>query len=290
MDRGIVITPNYSIMPNGGLQVRGGVDATDLRQYMLFWDKIDYPTNNIIHYAGGPDIEFLKDIGMASSTEVRFERVLPHENGTIFLNAQMATYEKNSKNEDEEWSIAQPNSSLTIPEGYSVNQGSLIFELYNAIQIPTPEVPLEDIKRFKDAREPELLSLRDSMDNIVDGIMVSGDIPKRKTKALSKLHRDLNDFNRVMKETGFQRVKRSLKTVATDPWFGVSGAAGVLHNAFVEDHLPDNYKPYAQLLNVAALGACAARFAYREMRVGRDIPQEFKQFAYLNSIKREFNV
>ncbi|WP_206539882.1 hypothetical protein [Rheinheimera mesophila] len=112
--------------------------------------------------------------------------------------------------------------------------------------------------------------------------MSSQDIPKRKNKALNKLHRDLNDFNRVMKETKFQRVKRSLTSVATDPWFGVAGAG-----ALVKDYLPENYQPYVQGLNVAALGACALKFAYQELSVGKSIPDEFRHFAYLSAIRNE---
>ncbi|MGF1873292.1 DUF6236 family protein [Photobacterium indicum] len=194
----------------------------------------------------------------------------------------MAAYEENNKIENEEWSIAQPTNHLIVPEEYAKKQGYLEFELYNAIQVPTGDVPLPEVVEFKNKRLPELLALRDAMDTIVDHVVTSQDIPKRKNKAISKLHRDLNDFNRVIKETGFQRVKRSLTAVATDPWFGVSNGV-MLGNSY----LPENYQPYMQTLNVAALGACAVKFAYRELNVGRSIPAEYKHFAYLSSIQKE---
>lgn len=283
MNRGIIITPDYSIRNNGhGLQVNGAVDPTNLRNYLLFWDKIDYPTNNMIHFGGGNDIDFLIQEGVAKSTEIRFRELRGDQNGFIFLATQMAAYEENNKNADEEWSIAQPTETLLVPEKYAKRQGCLEFELYNAIQIPTSDVPLPEVFEFKKRRNDELLALRDSMDSIVDSVINSQDIPKRKSKAISKLHRNLNDFNRVMKETTFQRVKRSLTAVATDPWFGVANA-GVL----AKDYLPENYQPYVQTLNVAALGACAVKFAYKELKVGRTVPNEFKHFAYLSSINRE---
>ena len=130
----------------------------------------------------------------------------------------MVAYDENNKNENEEWSIAQPTSSLIVPNQYAKKQGCLEFELYNAIQIPTEDVPLPEVIEFKKRRLSELLALRDSMDAIVDQVISSQYMPKRKTKAINKLHRDLNDFNRVMRETGFQRVKRSLTAIATDPW------------------------------------------------------------------------
>ncbi|WP_137169466.1 DUF6236 family protein [Marinomonas sp. FW-1] len=282
MKRGIIITPNYKVLDSGGLQLAGGVEAVNLRKYLLFWDEIDYPVNNMIHIDGGPDIEFLIQEGIATSTEVRFQRMEAHENGLLFLASQMVAFEQNNKAEDKEWSIAQPTQRLIVPQEYSKKQGCLEFELYNAVQIPTADVPLPEVVEFKMRRNAELLALRDSMDSIVDQIMSSQDIPKRKNKALNKLHRDLNDFNRVMKETKFQRVKRSLTSVATDPWFGVAGAG-----ALVKDYLPENYQPYVQGLNVAALGACALKFAYQELSVGKSIPDEFRHFAYLSAMRNE---
>lgn len=282
MERGIIITPNYKVLDGGGLQLAGGVEAVNLRKYLLFWDKIDYPVNNMIHVDGGSDINFLIQEGFATSTEIRFQRMEAHENGLLFLASQMAAFEQNNRAEDKEWSIAQPTERLIVPNEYSKRQGCLEFELYEAVQIPTADVPLQDVVEFKTRRNAELLALRDSMDSIVDQIMSSQDIPKRKNKALNKLHRDLNNFNRVMKETKFQRVKRSLTSVATDPWFGVAGAG-----ALVKDYLPENYQPYVQGLNVAALGTCALKFAYQELSVGKSIPDEFRHFAYLSAIRNE---
>ncbi|MCX4035476.1 DUF6236 family protein [Aeromonas caviae] len=283
MERGIVITPDYAILNNGhGLELKGPVEPINLRNYLLFWDKIDYPTNNMIHYGGGDDIDFLIQEGVAKSTSIRFRELRGDQNGFVFLATQMAAYEENNKNPEQEWSIAQPTQQLLIPQQYAKTQGCLEFELYNAIQIPTGDVPLPDVYEFKTRRKDELLALRDSMDTIVDSVLGSQDIPKRKNKALSKLHRDLNDFNRVMKETKFERVKRSLTAVATDPWFGVANAL-VLAN----DYLPKNYQPYVQTLNVAALGACAIKFAYKELSVGKAVPDNFSHFAYLSSIQRE---
>ena len=283
MQRGIIITPNYKVTDHGrGIEINGVVDPINLRKYCLLWDKIDYPVNNMIRVGGGDDIDFLMQEGTATSTEIRFREMRGDQNGIIMLATQMAAYEQACKNKNEEWSIAQPSSQLLIPDNYAKQQGCLEFELYDAIQIPTGNVSLQDVIDFKKKRKPELLALRDSMDSIVDGIVASQNIPKRKDKAISKLHRDLNDFNRVMKETKFERVKRSIKTIVTDPYYGATGVV-----VFGGGFLPENYQPYIQGLNVAGLGACALKFAYKECFVGRDVPLEFKHFAYLSSAHRE---
>ncbi|WP_345742619.1 DUF6236 family protein [Aeromonas veronii] len=136
-------------------------------------------------------------------------RLRGDQNGLLFLATQMAAYEENNKNAEQEWSIAQPTDHLLIPQQYAKTQGCLEFELYNAIQVPTGDVPLPEVYEFKKRRNDELLALRDSMDLVVDSVLTAQDIPKRKIKVLNKLHRDLNDFNRVMKETKFERVGNS---------------------------------------------------------------------------------
>tara|TARA_R110001592_G_scaffold44000_1_gene142067 strand:- start:690 stop:1547 length:858 start_codon:yes stop_codon:yes gene_type:complete len=284
MERGIIITPDYKVLEEGrGIQFNSGVNPENLRKYLLFWDRIDYPVNNLIHIDGGPDLSFLIQEGVAKSTMVKFAGMTAEENGLLPLATQLAAFDTNTKSSEEEWSIAQPSQRLTIPKSRSKMQGCLEFELYEAIQIPTREVPIEDIIRFKDKRLPELIALRESMDSIVDQIMAHQDIPKRKTKALNKLHRDLNDFNRVMKESGFQRVKRSLTAIGTDPWFSVSGALGTANSLA----LPPQFQPYIQPLNVATLGACAVKFVYRELNVGKGVPNDFRHFAYLSHMQKE---
>ncbi|MGF1873291.1 hypothetical protein [Photobacterium indicum] len=76
MERGIIITQNYSILNNGhGLQMNGSVEPTNLRNYLLFWDKIDYPTNNMIHVGVGQDVDFLIQEGIAKLSQLKLNFV-----------------------------------------------------------------------------------------------------------------------------------------------------------------------------------------------------------------------
>lgn len=68
--RGIVVSAPVKI--NGGdLQmVANGVSPQELRYALLFWDKIDFPSNSIIHIASSSDFEFLIDEGIAQRTMI----------------------------------------------------------------------------------------------------------------------------------------------------------------------------------------------------------------------------
>lgn len=54
------------------LSIKGGIDPFRLRQYLLYWDKIDYPTNNILRVELTPDEKYLEEIGVLQRTHVNF--------------------------------------------------------------------------------------------------------------------------------------------------------------------------------------------------------------------------
>lgn len=44
MSRGIVITPRFTF-DGHALSIGGGFDPVSLRQYLLYWDKLDWPVH-----------------------------------------------------------------------------------------------------------------------------------------------------------------------------------------------------------------------------------------------------
>ena len=70
-ERGIVVSTPFDF-DGEDLQLKGGFDAADLRQWVLYWDKIDWPTNNLIHLSsGGPEIDFLEQEGVLVRSDIR---------------------------------------------------------------------------------------------------------------------------------------------------------------------------------------------------------------------------
>jgi hypothetical protein len=71
-ERGIVITPRFDFSGQR-ISTTGGLEAEDLRRYLLYWDKIDYPHNKMISTGAGPNEQFLIEAGVLSRTEVRLD-------------------------------------------------------------------------------------------------------------------------------------------------------------------------------------------------------------------------
>ena len=50
------------------LSINGGIDPFRLRQYLMYWDKIDYPLNNIICVESTPEEKYLEEVGVLQRT------------------------------------------------------------------------------------------------------------------------------------------------------------------------------------------------------------------------------
>jgi len=68
-ERGIIIIPEFTIEGNI-LKIRREFSRISLRHYLLYWDKLDWPENNIVPMKDeGPDIKFLKSVGILERTK-----------------------------------------------------------------------------------------------------------------------------------------------------------------------------------------------------------------------------
>jgi hypothetical protein len=105
--RGIVIAPPFNVLPTGGISCGGDPSSADLRKYLLYFDKIDYPDNNFISIGAGHELQCLIDAGVATRTRVQFQGPLSSGNGEFFLLAQQAVFEKYQKENPGNWSLAQ---------------------------------------------------------------------------------------------------------------------------------------------------------------------------------------
>ena len=62
--RGLIISNPMQIdIVNHSLSGKGGLDPSELRFSLLYWDKLVYPSNNLISFGGGDNEEFLISVG-----------------------------------------------------------------------------------------------------------------------------------------------------------------------------------------------------------------------------------
>lgn len=279
--RGIVITPQFNF-DGETLQLKGGFDPVSLRQYLLYWDKIDWPDNNIISIGESDDdgMIFLKSAGILERTIVRFDSFSGNI-GHAMLDMQVSALEARNKDEPGAWSLAQQSTHLASTATGTSEMRSIEVELYSALPIPSPDIPFEDILEFKQRRSDELLNFRSTMDEIYQQVAASADIPRAKLQAVDKVHYALQDLNDAFGESFAQRLLGSLKVELNIP--NVAMLAGVGAASATTFGIP--------LAMGAAAGAIAAsvKFDLSHIRKGRSIPDSLRDYAYLHHVSQELS-
>ena len=206
--RGIIISP-VKIIGQNSLQVSGEINPITLRQYLLYWDKIDLPINNIIGFGDSPEIKFLKNEGVMQQTNIKI--LEGGEVADLHLKAQLQALEINNQKDKGRWTLGQENIDLVLPKNNFIKSDGIEIDLYRSLPIPTTETSLEDILKFKDKRKDELLEFRYLMDTFYLEIIKSGDSESAMIASVDRIQKKISDIDRVMNESMFSRIKGNLK-------------------------------------------------------------------------------
>jgi hypothetical protein len=276
--RGIVITPKFNF-DGRALSFVGGFDPISLRQYLLYWDKLDWPDNNAISIGeGGPDMDFLESAGVLERTRVDFSSFSGNI-GYAMLGMQVVALQIRNERQPGCWSLAQDSQTLVAsPEG-TVESRSIEVALYSAVPVPTQDVSYDDILEFKRRRDDELKSFRSVMDDLYQQVIAAADIPRAKLQAITRLEKAVQELNNVFGESFSNRFLSSLKVELNIPNIAAFAAGGAVAASTFGI-------PLAIGASVGAIAA-AVRFDLSYIRKGARIPEQLKDYAYLHHIERE---
>ncbi|MFD2616156.1 DUF6236 family protein [Terrilactibacillus laevilacticus] len=276
--RGIVISP-VEITGKNSMVIKG-LNPIKLRQYLLYWDKIDFPKNNLIGFGESPDIEFLKQVGVLKQTNVQV--LLSGEMTELYLKGQIIALNKNNEAEKGCWSLGQTNTHLVLPKNDTVKKRNIEINLHQALPIPSDKVSLDDILYFKERRKDELLSFRGMMDELYLEVADSSDQDRAEIKNIEKLQRSLMDLHKVMDESFSHRLLGGLKVEIDVPNLfdaAIKTAKGAGAGAVF--HFPVEY---------GAILGLASSFIKVSSEVSlrpKAIPDNLRDFAYLYYAEKE---
>lgn len=245
-----------------------------LKQYLLYWDKIDYPFNGMFEVSPSPDMQVLIDEGIMSRTDLRgrfASLTLPRD----LVPLQLAALEELSNKEPGVWSLAQRGTALILPHDLPCTTRCAEIELYNALPTPGDEISFQDVLEFKARRQSELRALRAAMDGLYLEIENNADIPRAKIAAIGRLERSLNDLHQVVNESWPRKMLASLKVEIRLPNIALGYFGGETFGA-----------PLGIPLVGGALGAAASVVKF-DLNLGPALAATSKDFAYLHSIDRE---
>lgn len=284
-ERGIILGPDAEIdvrsneiylrtsEPNPGL----------LRHALLYWDKIDFPQNNIIHVGSG-DIEFLKQAGAAQTTQIRMTG--GGDMAALYVAAQFAAFHHLNDKSPNMWTLGQHARDFNGISSEITRAQLAEIEINGVLPTPPNDTPLAEILEFKDKRRDEFRTLRIAIDEIYDEVIKSAQLPRAESAAIHRLQSVIADIRACVDPTWLDRVKSSIKFDFSLPSAITSGAGGLYVGQTVSAAFG---VPGLEYVGAAAGAATSAiKFESKLGSVLKNLPEGSRNFAYLYHVEKEF--
>ncbi|MBE2190736.1 MAG: hypothetical protein IAE63_01000 [Alphaproteobacteria bacterium] len=212
------------------------LDLDLIRMSLLYWDRIDIPDSDVATVRLPQELDVLMQENILSRKLVSsrpasgFKHLVRLGSGssliaaknitvggqkidllTLINEAPIKAFEELVQEQDILWSYFQNSPTVIVPENTKVPGRSLLFEIYEALPVPTSDTPIDKILEFKANRTDELSALRSEIDSIYQQISNATDIEHAKSMAFNKLESALSDLSKVANENLGSKLARSLK-------------------------------------------------------------------------------
>jgi hypothetical protein len=214
MKRGIITNPGIIVKHNNGVSISKLLSKTDLNYYVLYWDKIIMPTNNMIHIAIPNESELI------SSKIIERPRVAfgqwsasgPAYYNPLIVAQSIITNELIEKEKEIDWTIHQIGDGIIVGKDQQKEYESIKVEILNCLPVPSDEVDVQKILNFKEKRKDELLALHSAIDDIYFEILKSPDKNLSTKKEISTFKKNLDDLKKASKESFKKSTKYNFTT------------------------------------------------------------------------------
>lgn len=216
MKRGIIATPNkLKRIDEKSVTFSSNLTIQDLNYQILYWDKLVFPTNNMIHL-GIPNEDLLIRENILTRPRVIFPSWSTNiEDGSfdLFIRSQSVVANeliKNDKNFD--WTLHQIGDEIIIGAENKTEFNSIKVQLLQALPVPNEKTPIEDILRFKEQRADEFAALHKTLDNLYLEILKSPDKSLQTKISVQELTEAIRNLNSVSSEKFALTSKYNLTT------------------------------------------------------------------------------
>ncbi|WP_019601996.1 DUF6236 family protein [Teredinibacter turnerae] len=202
MEKGIIAAPACVSGDGAKFRTEGGLTQEDLRYFLLYWDKVVIPTNNIVHLRV-PEEDELLSTGIVTRPRVPFSGAF---NGELIARAQLIAQTSIAKNLIEndrniDWVLHQIGDEIIIPDKESVEKQLIRIDLVNCLPVPSGDAHIPDILEFKERRKDELECLHKSIDDLYMEVLGSPDPSLRTKQAVSEFQKSIAAIDQVSKES-----------------------------------------------------------------------------------------
>lgn len=192
---------------------------------------------------------------------------------------------------DKEWVDAyRPNNVLKkssnviyLPKKDIEEKPAIGVELFRALPIPSAEVSISEILKFKHKRYGELLRFRHAMDELYERALNSKDIQSAIEYAIDEIDISLRDIHKAMDESFITRFGSSVKIeLSVNDIILAAIAGGFIGQTFGLPHL-------GAIVGVTLLSSVKISLDSSLMRL-KAIPPDCKDFAYLYYADANFGI
>lgn len=278
MKKGIIL--GNALVPLDNSTV--GIDSpqpSEIRKYLLYWDKIEIPEIDSGFRLGSGIIDELKSLDEVSCTTVslpRLPNILSFQDiGDNEIRAQVEAYKLRSKETDTLWSIAQ-NSHVPLGLEHDKKERAIELELYKCLPVPTEDTPFHDILDFKAKRQDELAELNFYLEEIIEKVVSSENINRSLKIHSAKLKKSIVDMETVLNERKIKFDWRSIKTFVECIQNPAMAAAGLGTSLMF---------PHSQTLGLMGVASIVSLAVRDTVKVGTS--QGVRPMTYLASLPRD---
>jgi hypothetical protein len=222
-ERGLVISSPVEISGRSLNIKNSDLDPQELRFSLLFWDKLNFPTNNIINLGLNDDSQFLAETKILERLHVTVGGA--GDMAQAFQLAHVHAFKTFDQMQPGVWSLATGENSISFLDGDLEMGRGILVRLYQAIPVPNKDVPLQDILEFREKYRAELLALRHHLDAIYQRILAAGDGALALNSELSALESAIADYIKTARAVRFPFVGMSFDASLNVPAAVAAGMA-----------------------------------------------------------------
>lgn len=200
MDRGVITAPGIIKPLNDGFLMERSISKEELRYYILYWDKVVIPGNNLV-YIVLPEEEELIASEAISRPRVGFQGSFQGDQITYaILACQSIVAAQLVRDKTVDWVIHQIGESLLLPKNFTSQQHTIRVALVNALPVPDVQVPIHEILEFKQQRKDALVELHNTIDELYVEILNSPDQSLSTKKVVSRFQSAIQSMDKVSNE------------------------------------------------------------------------------------------
>ncbi len=227
--RGLILTCPIDPTSETGFTIRSAsLDPHELRYALLFWDRLVWPKNKVIHIGSDPSVEFLEQAKVLTRPQYNVSGTISGPAPLIISQAQ--AFRDLDADPKGIWDICQ-NSRILIGATAAdiVPDGGIGLELIEAIPVPNKDVPLNEVLEFKHRRRDELQALREELDNFARCVNDASDIEGELRAKLDQVDKACSDALRIAGEWQFPvRLSNTKLSLDLKPFEVLAGALAAI--------------------------------------------------------------